>query len=128
LSFQSVWLFGDEAFSESLLVVRMETAPENGIALASGDSARGDEYLGEVVEFAVVIDDVGLITHAFPGILVCEVHQLLLRELTFGGWVDVFFAQLVAEVEPVSVDVALHDCPDMAYRVVNIPNDHLHLL
>jgi len=113
---------------QGFLVFRVEAAPEGDIAFSLGDSARVDEGFGESVEFAVVVDDVGFVVHALPGILISNFRQLLSGEQAFGRWVDVFFAQVVAEVIPVAVDVPWQGLPDVALGAVDVPDDRLHLL
>ena len=51
--------------------------PEGGVALPLSDSARFDENLGEVVELALLVDNISLIVHASLGVLVGKFCQLL---------------------------------------------------
>jgi len=76
---------------QGFLVFRVETAPEGDVAFSFGDSARVNKGFGESVELPVVADDIGFIVHVLLGILISEIDQLLLGELAFGRWVDVFF-------------------------------------
>ena len=78
MAFQLVWLLHDKAFIQGLPILGVEPAPEDGVVLTSGDSSRVEEWFTKCVEFAVVINDVSLVVHVLPGILVGEVQQLLL--------------------------------------------------
>jgi len=77
----SLWpvgLFGDKAFVEGMPVFAVETAPEDGIVFALGYPAGIKEEFTLSVKLSVVVDDVHFIVHAFLGILIDKVHQLLL--------------------------------------------------
>jgi len=57
-----------------LAVLGVESAPEDGVILTFSYPARLKEGFTERVEFAVIIDDIGLIVHALPGVLVGKVQ------------------------------------------------------
>jgi len=73
-----VGLLGDKAFTEGMPVFAVETMPEDGIVFALGYPARIEEEFTFSVKLSVVVDDVHFVIHAFLGILVNKVHQLLL--------------------------------------------------
>jgi len=77
LSSWLVGMLGDKALVQGFLIIRVETAPESGVALPFGNSARLDKNLGKVVELVVVVDDVGLVIHASLSVLVGKFCQLL---------------------------------------------------
>ena len=89
LSLRPVRLFGNKAFTEGMPVFAVETAPEDGIVFALGYPAGIKEEFTLGVKLSVVVDDIRFVVHAFSGILINEVHQLLLRELAFSAGVDV---------------------------------------
>jgi len=74
---------------EGMLVFTVETMPEDGVVFALGYPPGIKEEFTFSVKLSVVVDDVCFIVHAFSGILIDEVHQLLLRELAFSAGVDV---------------------------------------
>jgi hypothetical protein len=59
------------------LIVGVEATPESGVALSFGDSAGFDKDFGEIIELALVVDDVGLVVHASSGVLVGAFRQFL---------------------------------------------------
>jgi len=75
-----------------MLVFVVETVPEDGIVFALGYPAGIKEEFTFSVKLLVVVDDVHFIIHAFSGILIDKVHQLLLQELAFGAGVDILLA------------------------------------
>ena len=113
---------------QGFLVFRVEAMPEGDVACSFSDSARVDEGFGKGVELPVVVDDIGFVIHALPGILISNFYQLLFGALAFDGGVDVLFAQVIAEVVPVAVDVPWQGLPDVALRAVDISDDFLHFL
>ena len=70
-------MHGDETFVEGMLVFGVESAPEDGVTFADGYPTGAEEDLTLIVELLLVVDDVGLITHALPGVLGSEVNKLL---------------------------------------------------
>jgi len=72
-----VGVHGDESFAEGLLVIGVESAPEDGIALAYGYPTCAEEDLALSIELALVVDDVSLVPHALPGVFGGEVDELL---------------------------------------------------
>jgi len=67
----------NEAFIEGALVFRVESTPEDSIVFANGYPTGAEEDLTLIVELLLVVDDIGLITHALPGVLGSEVNELL---------------------------------------------------
>ena len=67
----------NKAFIEHLLVFRMESAPEDGVAFANGYPTGAEEDLALVVELLLVVDDIGLVAHALLGVLGSKVDELL---------------------------------------------------
>ena len=100
----SFGLLGDEAFVEGSLIVGVEATPVDGIELQRGYLAGVEENLAAGVELAMVADNIGLVSHAFPGGLVDKFDQFLLGELTLGGRTYIFFVQLIAKIDPILVD------------------------
>jgi len=92
LSLRPVGLFGNKVFAEGMPVFMVETTPEDGIVFALGYPARIEEEFTFSVKLLVVVDDVCFVVHAFLGILIDEVHQLLLQELAFSAGVDILLA------------------------------------
>ena len=78
LSLQPVGLFSNKAFTEGMLVFTVETVPEDGIVFALGYPAGIKEEFTFSVKLSVVVDDICFVVHVFSGILIDEVHQLLL--------------------------------------------------
>jgi len=77
----SLWpvgLLGNKVFTEGMPVFAVETMPEDGIVFALGYAAEIKEEFTFSVKLSVVVDDICFIIHAFSGILVDKVHQLLL--------------------------------------------------
>jgi len=87
-----VGLLGNKAFMEGMPVLAVETVPEDGIEFTLSYPARIEEKLTFGVELTVVVDNISLVIHAFLGILIDKVHQLLFRELAFSAGVDVLLA------------------------------------
>jgi len=77
LSSGHVGVHGDEALSEGLLIVRMESVPEKSVALSYGYPTCAEENLALSIELVLIVDDVGFVLHALPGILAGEVDELL---------------------------------------------------
>jgi len=123
-----IGVHGDEAFVEGALVFWVESMPEDGVAFANGYPTSAKEDLALVVKLPLVVDDVGLVTHALPGILGGEVDEFLPQELPLGCGADVLITQLVAEVEPIACDVSWQVLPNVSLGAVNVPNYCLHLL
>jgi len=67
----------DETFVERALVFGMESSPENGVAFADGYPTGAKEDFALCVELSLVVDDVGLVAHALPGVLGGKIDQLL---------------------------------------------------
>ena len=89
---------------EGSLIVGVEAMPVDGVELECGYPADVEENLAAGVELAMVADNIGLVSHAFPGGLVDEFDQFLLGELTLSGRTYIFFAQLIAKIDPILVD------------------------
>lgn len=123
-----VGVHGDEAFLEGLLVIRVESVPEKGVALFYSYPTCAEEDLALSIELVLVVDDVSFVLHAFLGILAGEVDKLLSRKLAFRGGAKVLDAELLAEVVPVVVDEPWQILPDMTLGVVDVLNNHFHLL
>ena len=51
--------------------------PEDGVAFTDGYPTGAEEDLALVVKLPLVVNDVGLVTHALPGVLGGEVDELL---------------------------------------------------
>ena len=113
---------------EGSLIVGVEAAPVDGVELERGYPAGVEEDLAAGVELAMVADHIGLVSHTFPGGLVDEFDQLLFGELTLGGRTYIFFAQLIAKIDPILIDEAWQRSPDVALGGVDVPNDRCHLL
>ena len=113
---------------ECSLIVGMEAAPVDGVELERCYPASVKEDLAAGIELAMVADYVSLVSHAFPGRLVNEFDHLLLGKLALGGWTYIFFAQLIAEVEPVLVNESWQGSPDVTLGIIDIPDDCCHLL
>ena len=77
LTLGPVGVHGDESFTEGLLVVRVESAPEDGVALAYGYPTCAEEDLALSIELVLVVDDVSLVPHVLPGVFGGEVDELL---------------------------------------------------
>ena len=77
LSSGHVGVHGDEVLLEGSLIVGMESAPEKSVALSYGYPTCTEENLALSVELALIVDDVGFVLHALPGILAGEVDELL---------------------------------------------------
>jgi len=123
-----VGVHGDEMFVEGMLVFGVESTPEDGIMFADSYPTGAKEDLTLVVELLLVVDDIGLITHALLGILGGEVDELLPRKLPLGCGADVLVTQLITEVKPIACDVTWQVLPDMTLGAVDILNYCLHLL
>jgi hypothetical protein len=89
---------------EGSLIIGVEATPVGGIELKRGDLASVEKDFAAGIELAMVADDVGLVSHTFPGRLVDELDQLLLGELTLSGRTYVLLVQLIAKVKPVLID------------------------
>ena len=110
------------------LIIRVEATPVDGVEFERGYLASVEEDLAAGIELVMVADNVGLVSHAFPGGLVDEFDQFLLGELTLGGRTYVFFAQLIAKINPILIDEAWQRSPDVALGSVDVPDDRCHLL
>ena len=77
---------------EGMLVLAVETVPEDGVEFALSYPAGIEEKLTFGVELTVVVDDIGLVIHALLGILIDKVHQLLFQELALSAGVDILLA------------------------------------
>ena len=66
-------MLGDEVFMQLLSIFRVESAPKYGIVLTLGYASRIEEGFAKRVELALVVDNIGFITHALACILVREV-------------------------------------------------------
>jgi len=77
LSLRFVGVHGDKAFAEGLLVIGVESTPEDSVALTYGYPTCAEEDLALSVELALVVDNVGLVSHALLGVLAGEVDKLL---------------------------------------------------
>ena len=64
-------------FAECLLVVGVESSPEDGVALPLHHPTCVEQDLALCVELLLVVDDIGLISHALPDIGVGKLDQLL---------------------------------------------------
>jgi len=77
LSLRFVGVHGNKAFAEGLLVIRVESMPEDSVVLAYGYPTCAEEDLALSVELALVVDNVSLVSHALPGVLAGKVDKLL---------------------------------------------------
>ena len=128
MTLQHIGVHGDEAFAEGALVFWVESAPEDGIAFTDGYPTGAEEDLALVVKLLLVVDDIGLVTHALLGILGSEVDELLPRKLPFRSGANILVAQLVTEVQPVACNVSWQVLPNVSLGAVDILNYCLHLL
>ena len=107
---------------EGSLIVGVEATPVDGVESECGYPAGVEEDLAAGVELAMVADNVGLVSHAFPGGLVDKLDQFLFGELTLGGQTYIFFAQLIAKVNPILIDKTWQRSPDVALGSVDVPD------
>jgi len=77
LTLGPVGVHGNESFMKGLLVLRVESMPEDGIVLADSYPTSAKENLALVVELLLVVDDIGLVTHTLLGILGGKIDKLL---------------------------------------------------
>jgi len=77
LTLGHIGVHGNEAFTEGALVFWVESTPEDGIAFADGYPTSAKEDLALVVKLPLVVDDVGLVTHALLGVLGGKVDKFL---------------------------------------------------
>ena len=89
---------------EGSLIVGVEAMPVDGVELEHGYLASVEKNLAAGVELAMVADNISLVSHAFLGGLVDKLDQFLFGELTLSGWTYIFFAQLIAKVNPIWID------------------------
>ena len=89
---------------EGLLIVGVEATPVDGVEFERGYPASVEEDLAAGIELAMVADNISLVSHVFLGRLVDELDQFLFGELTLGGRTYIFFAQLIAKIDPILID------------------------
>jgi hypothetical protein len=63
---------GNETFLKHLLVIGVESAPEDGIALSLHYPTCVEQDLALRIELPLVVDNIGLISHVLPGIHVSK--------------------------------------------------------
>ena len=73
LSFWLVWMLGDKVFVQLLSILQVESVPKYGIVLTLGYASWFKEGFAKQVEFVLIVDNISLIAHVLPGILVCKV-------------------------------------------------------
>ena len=113
---------------EGSLIIGVEATPVDGVEFECGYLASVKEDLAAGIELAMVADNIGLVSHAFPGGLVDKFDQFLFGELTLSGRTYIFFAQLITKIDPILIDEAWQRSPDVALGSVDIPDDRCHLL
>ena len=70
-------MHGNETFIEGALVFGVESMPEDGVAFTNGYPTGAKEDLTLIVELLLVVDNIGLVTHALLGVLGGKVNGLL---------------------------------------------------